>query len=53
MPIVSFPPTGRPNPTNPTSYSLNALVDEPPDNPLAIIRRLFVGHEGTLGFVSR
>jgi hypothetical protein len=33
-------------------YSLNALVDFPPDDPIAIIKHLMVGSEGTLGFIS-
>lgn len=33
-------------------YSLNALVDFPPSNPISIIKHLMVGSEGTLGFVS-
>lgn len=36
-----------------TGYSLNALVDFPADDPLEIIKRLMVGSEGTLGFVSQ
>jgi len=36
-----------------TGYSLNALVDFPTDNPIEIIKRLMIGSEGTLGFVSR
>lgn len=36
-----------------TGYSLNALVDFPVDNPLEILKRLMIGSEGTLGFVSR
>jgi len=34
-----------------TGYSINALVDY--DEPLEMIKHLFVGSEGTLGFVSR
>ena len=36
-----------------TGYSLNALVDFPLDDPIEIIKRLMIGSEGTLGFVSR
>lgn len=36
-----------------TGYSLNALVDFPPDNPIEIIKRLIIGSEGTIGFVSQ
>jgi len=36
-----------------TGYSINALVDVPPDRPIDIIKKLMVGSEGTLGFVSR
>ena len=36
-----------------TGYSLNALVDFPADDPLEIIKRLMVGSEGTLAFVSK
>ncbi|KAJ8610347.1 hypothetical protein CTAYLR_003870 [Chrysophaeum taylorii] len=36
-----------------TGYSINALVDNPPDQPIDIIKKLMVGSEGTLGFVSR
>ena len=36
-----------------TGYSLNALVDFPTDDPIEIIKRLMVGSEGTLGFVSQ
>lgn len=35
-----------------TGYSLNALVDFPVDDPIEIIKRLMIGSEGTLGFVS-
>ena len=34
-------------------YSLNALVDFPPEDPIEIIKRLMIGSEGTFGFVSR
>ncbi|BDA46133.1 probable glycolate oxidase subunit GlcD at N-terminal half [Coccomyxa sp. Obi] len=36
-----------------TGYSLNALVDFPIDDPIEIIKRLMIGSEGTLGFVSQ
>lgn len=36
-----------------TGYSLNALVDFPVDQPIEIIKRLMIGSEGTLGFVSQ
>ena len=36
-----------------TGYSLNALVDFPLSDPIEIIKRLIIGSEGTLGFVSR
>jgi hypothetical protein len=36
-----------------TGYSLNALVDFPASDPVEIAKRLLVGSEGTLGFVSR
>ena len=36
-----------------TGYSLNALVDFPTSDPIEIIKRLMIGSEGTLGFVSR
>lgn len=36
-----------------TGYSLNALVDFPVDDPIEIIKRLIIGSEGTLGFVSQ
>lgn len=35
-----------------TGYSLNALVDFPAADPVEIVKRLMVGSEGTLGFVS-
>ncbi|KAF6261185.1 glycolate dehydrogenase [Scenedesmus sp. NREL 46B-D3] len=40
--------------TNPAQvgYSLNALVDFPPDDPITILKHLMVGSEGTLGFIS-
>eukprot|EP00878_Enallax_costatus_P006622 GHUV01006940.1.p1 GENE.GHUV01006940.1~~GHUV01006940.1.p1 ORF type:complete len:990 (+),score=266.56 GHUV01006940.1:206-3175(+) len=37
---------------NTVGYSLNALVDFPPDDPITIIKHLMVGSEGTLGFIS-
>jgi D-lactate dehydrogenase len=36
-----------------TGYSLNALVDFPTSDPIEIIKRLMIGSEGTLAFVSR
>ncbi|KAK9821918.1 hypothetical protein WJX81_005753 [Elliptochloris bilobata] len=36
-----------------TGYSLNALVDFPVSDPVEIIKRLLIGSEGTLGFVSQ
>jgi hypothetical protein len=36
-----------------TGYSLNALVDFPIDDPIEMIKRLMIGSEGTLGFVSQ
>ena len=36
-----------------TGYSINALVDFPVSDPVEIIKRLLIGSEGTLGFVSR
>ena len=36
-----------------TGYSINALVDHPVDDPIEIIKRLMIGSEGTLGFVSQ
>lgn len=36
-----------------TGYSLNALVDFPVNDPIEIIKRLMIGSEGTLGFVSQ
>ena len=36
-----------------TGYSLNALVDFPLSDPVEIIKRLLIGSEGTLGFVSQ
>jgi len=35
-----------------TGYSLNALVDFPVSDPIEIIKRLMIGSEGTLAFVS-
>eukprot|EP00775_Hariotina_reticulata_P013456 gene13456-13582_t len=37
---------------NTVGYSLNALVDFSPEDPLAVIKHLMVGSEGTLGFIS-
>ena len=36
-----------------TGYSMNALVDFPTSDPIEIIKRLMIGSEGTLGFVSQ
>ena len=36
-----------------TGYSMNALVDHPTSDPIEIIKRLMIGSEGTLGFVSQ
>jgi len=36
-----------------TGYSMNALVDHPVSDPIEIIKRLMIGSEGTLGFVSQ
>jgi D-lactate dehydrogenase len=36
-----------------TGYSINALVDNDVNNPIEIIKRLMIGSEGTLGFVSQ
>jgi len=36
-----------------TGYSLNAMVDFPLHDPIEIIKRLMIGSEGTLAFVSR
>jgi D-lactate dehydrogenase len=36
-----------------TGYSMNALVDFPVSDPIEIIKRLMIGSEGTLGFVSQ
>ena len=36
-----------------TGYSINALVDNDANDPIEIIKRLMIGSEGTLGFVSR
>ena len=38
---------------NTTGYSINALADFPPSDPIEILKRLMIGSEGTLGFVSR
>ncbi|KNC49446.1 oxidoreductase [Thecamonas trahens ATCC 50062] len=35
-----------------TGYSLNALVDADPNDPVDIVLKLMVGSEGTLGFIS-
>ena len=36
-----------------TGYSLNAFVDVDPSEPIEILKKIIVGSEGTLGFVSR
>mmetsp|Transcript_11821 Transcript_11821/g.30188 ORF Transcript_11821/g.30188 Transcript_11821/m.30188 type:complete len:1140 (+) Transcript_11821:170-3589(+) len=36
-----------------TGYSINALVDAPVDDPIEILKKLMIGSEGTLAFVSR
>lgn len=36
-----------------TGYSINALVDFDVNDPIEIIKRLMIGSEGTLGFVSQ
>mmetsp|Transcript_7949 Transcript_7949/g.26102 ORF Transcript_7949/g.26102 Transcript_7949/m.26102 type:complete len:1104 (-) Transcript_7949:322-3633(-) len=36
-----------------TGYSVNAFVDCSPKDPIEIVKKLMVGSEGTLGFVSR
>ena len=36
-----------------TGYAINALVDFPPANPIEIVKRLMIGSEGTLGFISK
>jgi len=38
---------------NTTGYSINALIDFPPTDPIEILKRLMIGSEGTLGFVSQ
>jgi len=38
---------------NTTGYSINALADFSPDDPIEILKRIMIGSEGTLGFVSR
>jgi len=35
-----------------TGYSINALVDAPPSDPMQILKKLMIGSEGTLAFVS-
>jgi FAD/FMN-containing dehydrogenase len=37
----------------PAGYSLNALVDFSPADPIEVIKHLLIGSEGTLGFVSQ
>jgi len=38
---------------NTTGYSINALADFSPSEPIEILKRIMVGSEGTLGFVSQ
>ena len=38
---------------NTTGYSINALADFAPEEPIEILKRIMIGSEGTLGFVSR
>lgn len=38
---------------NTTGYSINALIDISPDKPIEMVKRLMIGSEGTLGFVSQ
>ena len=38
---------------NTTGYSINALADFSPADPIEILKRLMIGSEGTLGFVSQ
>lgn len=38
---------------NTTGYSINALADFSPDDPIEILKRIMIGSEGTLGFVSQ
>ena len=38
---------------NTTGYSINALADFPPTDPIEILKRIMIGSEGTLGFVSQ
>ena len=38
---------------NTTGYAINALADFAPDEPIEVLKRLMIGSEGTLGFVSR
>ena len=38
---------------NTTGYSINALADFSPSEPIEILKRIMIGSEGTLGFVSR
>ena len=38
---------------NTTGYSINALADFAPSDPIEIVKRLMIGSEGTLGFVSQ
>lgn len=38
---------------NTTGYSINALADFSPDDPIEVLKRIMIGSEGTLGFVSQ
>ena len=38
---------------NTTGYSINALADFSPSDPIEILKRIMIGSEGTLGFVSQ
>ena len=38
---------------NTTGYSINALADFAPTDPIEILQRIMIGSEGTLGFVSQ
>lgn len=38
---------------NTTGYAINALADFSPTDPIEILKRIMIGSEGTLGFVSQ
>jgi len=38
---------------NTTGYAINALADFSPGEPIEILKRIMIGSEGTLGFISR